>query len=54
MSLCASCGLENGAGTQLCLHHHVVYGDEWSKANKIWCDYFHRNVAITEIPQQWQ
>jgi hypothetical protein len=43
MSLCASCGLDIPDAVGLCPHHHVAYGGEdWAVANRIMCDFLHR------------
>lgn len=42
MSLCASCGLQLSGDARLCPHHHMGYGDDWAKANRIICDGLHR------------
>jgi hypothetical protein len=43
MSLCASCGLNTPDDVGLCPHHHGAYGGhDWAVANRIMCDFFHR------------
>ena len=43
VSLCASCGLHTPANVGLCPHHHGVYGGhDWAVANRIMCDFLHR------------
>ena len=43
MSLCASCGLNNPNDVGLCPHHHAIQGsDDWAVANRIMCDFLHR------------
>jgi hypothetical protein len=43
VSLCASCGLNISDDVGLCPHHHVAYGGEdWAVANRIMCDFLHR------------
>ena len=40
MSICANCGSLLVTG-EMC-SHHVLYGGEWAKVNKIMCDAIHR------------
>ncbi len=42
MSLCASCGLEQGDEGQLCRHHVASHSNTWAVSNRIMCDFFHR------------
>ena len=43
VSPCASCGLTTPADVALCPHHHgISSGHEWAVANRIMCDFFHR------------
>lgn len=42
MSLCAACGLRLSGTRALCPHHDSTYGDNWAKANRLMCDFFHR------------
>jgi len=46
VSLCVSCGLNTPDGVELCPHHHgVSSGHDWAVANRIMCDFFHRQRA---------
>ena len=57
--LCGLCGLslprESAGGddavSPVCAHH-LVQGVWSAKANRIWCDYFHRREPIERIPQE--
>jgi hypothetical protein len=51
MSLCASCGLQLSGEAGLCPHHHCVYGDDWAVANRIMCDFFHRQKVPPRLGQ---
>lgn len=51
MSLCASCGYWLDGDAALCPHHHSVYGNDWSAANRIMCDFFHRRKVPPRLPQ---
>jgi hypothetical protein len=43
VSLCASCGLNILDDVGLCPHHRVACGgDDWAVANRIMCDFLHR------------
>lgn len=49
--LCASCGTERYIA-ELCPHHSAVYPDDWARANRIQCDFFHRGkvpARLTEL-----
>ena len=50
MSLCASCGLQLNGDQQVCPHHHMIYGDDWSVSNRIWCAFFHRGIVPPRLP----
>jgi hypothetical protein len=45
MALCVQCGFLHDDATELCPHHHCVYGPDWATANRIQCDFFHRGVV---------
>jgi hypothetical protein len=34
---------------ELCIHHHTVYADDWAKANRILCDFFHRGKVPARL-----
>ena len=43
VSRCASCGIETSDEIGLCPHHQSVHGArDWAAANRIMCDFFHR------------
>jgi hypothetical protein len=42
MSLCVSCGLEQGDQSELCRHHLASQGNTWAASNRIMCDFLHR------------
>jgi hypothetical protein len=42
MSLCVSCGLEQGDQSELCHHHLAGQSSRWAASNRIMCDFFHR------------
>ena len=48
MPRCPACGLDTGSnGVEACVHHFQIGFD--AKANRIWCDYFHRGVEIKRL-----
>lgn len=49
MAVCASCGLQLVGEASLCSHHHSVYGDDWSRSNRVYCDFFHRGVVPARL-----
>ena len=49
MSVCASCGVSLPTNSFICPHHLIALGEDWSRANKIWCDYLHRGVEIPRL-----
>jgi hypothetical protein len=51
MSLCVQCGYGHADSTELCPHHHVIYGDDWARANRIQCDFFHRGIVPPRLPE---
>lgn len=51
MGVCSSCGLQLSGDSQLCLHHHCVFGDDWAKGNSIWCAFFHRGIVPERLPK---
>lgn len=51
MTLCASCGLDVYGDTALCPHHHAAYPDDWARANRIQCDFFHRGIAPKRLAE---
>jgi hypothetical protein len=42
MSLCVSCGLEQGDPSELCRHHLLSQSGTWAQSNRIMCDFLHR------------
>ncbi len=52
MSLCASCGLQLNNNTELCPHHHVMYGDDWAASNRLMCDFFHRGKVPSRLSKK--
>lgn len=52
MSLCVSCGLEQGDGNELCRHHLLGQNNTWAESNRIMCDFLHRGrvppVAVND------
>ena len=51
MNLCAQCGLKILNG-ELCWHHHAVYPDDWAASNRRMCDFFHRGVVSSRVPDK--
>lgn len=47
--LCASCALQVTGDAALCAHHHITYNDDWSVANRILCDFFHRGKVPSRL-----
>ncbi len=52
MSFCASCGLQLSGDTALCPHHYFAYGDDWARANRIMCDFFHRRILLPRLAKK--
>lgn len=50
-SLCSLCGLWLSSQAGLCPHHHHIYGKDWSNTNRIMCDFFHRKLISTRVPE---
>ena len=50
--LCVQCGLRLTEGQELCWHHHIVHPDGWSESNRRMCDFFHRGVIDTSVPNE--
>ena len=50
MSLCAFCGLDTPHGVGLCPHHHGTSHD-WAVANRIMCDFFHRQRVPSRLKE---
>lgn len=47
---CAFCGqlLDRG---EMCLHHTLIFSESWARANRIFCDFFHRKIVLpTDTP----
>lgn len=51
MTLCPSCGLQLSEGTEICPHHTFGPEDGWAESNRIWCDFFHRQVIPKRVEQ---
>lgn len=47
---CASCGAVDASG--MCLHHASDLSDNWSEANRIWCDLLHRGIEPPRLPAE--
>lgn len=47
---CPVCSLAV-VGHAMCQHHPVGVEPSWATANKIWCDFFHRQVPITRLSE---
>ena len=45
MAICAQCGLMTHDGAEICWHHVVGDGDEWSTINRTMCDFVHRRIV---------
>ena len=50
MPICPSCGLL--ITQQLCPHHASSQDEQWSKENRIWCDYIHRGIPIPRLSEE--
>jgi hypothetical protein len=51
-SSCSSCGTPLWSPGGLCPHHACQYGGEWARANRVWCDLFHRGIPIPRLPER--
>ena len=50
--LCVSCGLNIPDDVGLCPHHRVACGgDDWAVANRIMCDFLHRQTVPRRLTQ---
>lgn len=49
MSLCVSCGLEQGDQSELCRHHLLGQSNTWAESNRIMCDFFHRGRILPRL-----
>jgi hypothetical protein len=52
VSLCASCRITTHGDAGLCPHHHGGHGGhDWAVANRIMCDFFHRQRVPRRLPE---
>lgn len=49
MSVCPSCGNSVYGEAEVCTWHHADT-DDWAKANRIMCDFFHRQKKPKRLP----
>lgn len=51
--ICPICGLTTGYygdSPEMCAHHTVM-DDNWSKGNRIMCDFFHRRIIPPRLTE---
>lgn len=51
--LCAQCGtwIPDSQDIAVCAYHVYVDSD-WSRENRIWCDYIHRGIPIERLDEE--
>jgi hypothetical protein len=46
---CVYCGMANGGldgANAMCRHHTLTLSSSWARANRIYCDFFHRRIVL--------
>lgn len=53
MTLCPTCGL-TCPPDGICEHHAYVFYDEWSRSNRIVCDFVHRKIEPQRVDPEYR